>query len=117
MSDESSRRTSSELSTSNASLGTREMVGWGLLALGVVIGIWTFLQLYGLLTDPGNVALLEALSVAFPRDRSIVLPEGTVEIPAVFVKISAYGSAIALLAICAGIANTLVRAGARLVKR
>jgi hypothetical protein len=101
----------------NGQLALRQMIGLVLLALGVVFGVWTFLQVYGLLADPEGFALLQTLSAYTPKDRSIVLPEGTIEVPPVFVKIGAYGTAIGLLAICGGIANTLVRSGARLMKR
>jgi hypothetical protein len=101
----------------DAERGLRWTIGLVLLTVGFVLAIWTFFQVYGILADPEGFALLRTLSAVLPRDRSIVLPEGTIEVPPVFVKIGAYGTAIGLLAICGGIANTLVRSGVRLVKR
>jgi hypothetical protein len=96
--------------------GMRRSIGLALLGLGVLAAVWTFFQVYGLLADPEGFTLVQTLAAYSPRDRSIVLPEGTIEVPPVFVKIGAYGTAIGFLAICAGIANTLVKSGTHLLQ-
>lgn len=93
-------------------------MGAALLACGLIVSLWTLSEVYGLLTDPENVPLLESLAVHLPRERTIVLPQGagSVEVPPVFLKIGAYGTAAALLAIAGGIASAMLRAGASLLQ-
>ncbi len=107
---------STDPTVADAGRGMRQTIGLVLLALGVLAAVWTFFQVYGLLADPEGFTLVQTLAAYSPKDRSIVLPEGTIEVPPVFVKIGAYGTAIGFLAICAGIANTLVKSGARLLQ-
>ena len=87
-----------------------------MLVLWVVIAVWILLQVHTLLTDPGAIPLVEALAARLPRERSLVLPQGAgkIEVPLAFVRIGAYGTAAAVLAIGAGIANAMLRAGASL---
>lgn len=99
-------------------LGVKRVMGGVMIVLGFAVALWTLLQVYSLLTAPQELAMLEALSARLPSDRSLVLPDGSasVEVPAVFVKIGAYGTVVALLAVTAGIANAMLRAGTSLLQ-
>ena len=100
----------------DGSVRIRKFFGLLLLVSGFLASAWTFLQAYRLMTDPSEISLVATLGDRGVAARSIILPEGTIEIPPAFVKIGAYGTVVAFLAVCAGIARTMVRAGASLLQ-
>lgn len=104
-----------QTSDDESSSGLGRGFGAILLAAGLALGAWTFLQVARLLAG-AEVGLIERLIPVASASRSMLIEGQRVEIPASLFEIGAYGMAIGLLSVAATLANAMIRGGAALLR-
>ncbi len=94
----------------------QNVLGFCLLALGIIGGCWIAASVVGFITDPAAVSLVQALSSAAAPDRSMTIAGQPVVLAKTMLQATGMFLFLVVMGIAAGVVRTFIAGGVNLLQ-